>query len=49
MKLGEMKMVSGRFGMEPTCEPYEAADLAEQLGEAITNIHGEFTAYEVED
>ena len=29
--------------------PYEGADLAEQLGEAITNIHGEITAYEVED
>ena len=49
MILGEMKMVSGRFGMEPTCVPYEGADLAEQLGEAITNIHGEITAYEVED
>lgn len=49
MILGEMKMVSGRFGPEPSCVPYEGADLAEQLGEAITNIHGEITAYEVED
>ena len=31
MILGEMKMVSGRFGMEATCVPYENADLAAQL------------------
>ena len=49
MILGEMKTVSGRFGPEVTCEPYEGADLAEQLGEAVSNIHGELTAYEVED
>lgn len=49
MILGEMKMVSGRFGPEATCIPYEGADLAEQLGEAVSNIHGELTAYEVED
>ena len=49
MVLGEMKMVSGRFGPEATCVPYENADLSEQLDDAITNIHGELTAYEVED
>ena len=49
MILGEMKMVSGRFGPEATCIPYEGADLAGQLGEAVSNIHGELTAYEVED
>ncbi|MBO5015817.1 MAG: DEAD/DEAH box helicase family protein, partial [Bacteroidaceae bacterium] len=49
MILGEMKMVSGRFGPEPSCVPYEDADLAEQLNEAIANIHGEVTAYEVDD
>ena len=49
MILGEMKMVSGRFGPEATCEPFEGADLAEQLDEAVSNIHGELTAYEVED
>ena len=42
-------MVSGRFGPEATCVPYEGADLAEQLSEAVSNIHGELTAYEVED
>ncbi len=46
MVLGEMKMVSGRFGMESTCEPYENADLESQLAEAISNIHGEVTDYE---
>ena len=49
MILGEMKMVSGRFGMEATCEPYENADLESQLDEAISNIHGEITAYEVDE
>ena len=49
MILGEMKMLSGRFGPEPSCVPYEGADLAEQLSEAVANIHGEITAYEVED
>ena len=49
MILGEMMMVSGRFGPEATCVPYENADLSEQLDEAISNIHGELTAYEVED
>ena len=49
MVLGEMKMVSGRFGPEATCVPYENSDLSEQMDEAIANIHGELTAYEVED
>ena len=49
MILGEMQMVSGRFGPEPSCVPYEGADLEEQLSEAIANIHGEVTAYEVDD
>ena len=49
MILGEMQMVSGRFGPEPSCLPYEGADLEEQLSEAIANIHGEVTAYEVDD
>ena len=49
MILGEMKMVSGRFGMEATCVPYENADLAAQLVEAVANIHGEITEYETEE
>ena len=42
-------MVSGRFGMESTCVPYENADLAAQLDEAVANIHGEITEYETEE
>ena len=38
MILGEMKMVSGRFGPEPTCAPYEGAGLTTQLTEAISKI-----------
>ena len=49
MILGEMKMVSGRFGIEATCVPYENADLAAQLDEAVANIHGEITEYEAEE
>ena len=49
MILGEMKMVSGRFGMEATCVPYENADLAAQLDETVANIHGEITEYEAEE
>ena len=49
MILGEMKIVSGRFGMEATCVPYENADLAVQLDEAVANIHGEITEYEAEE
>ena len=49
MVLGEMKMVSGRFGPEATCEPFENADLSELLNEAVSNIHGELSEYEVAD
>ena len=49
MILGEMKMVSGRFGMEATCVPYENSDLVAQLDEAVANIHGEITEYEAEE
>lgn len=49
MILGEMKMVSGRFGMEATCEPYDNADLETQLYEAVENIHAEVLEYEIED
>lgn len=49
MILGEIKMVSGRFGPEATCEPFENADLSELLNEAVSNIHGEISEYEVAD
>ena len=44
-----MKMVSGRFGMEATCEPYENTELKELLDEAVSNIHGEISVYEAEE
>lgn len=46
MILGEMKMISGRFGTEATCEPIEGADLKSQLAEAVSKITGTITAYE---
>ena len=46
MILGEMKMISGRFGTEATCEPIEGADLKSQLAEAVSKINGTITAYE---
>ena len=49
MVLGEWKTVSGRFGEEDTVVPYENADLAELLKEAISNIHAEITDYEVDE
>ena len=49
MVLGEMKMVTGRFGLESTCEPYENANLESQLAEAVSNIHGEISDYEMDD
>ena len=42
-------MVSGRFGMEATCVPYENADLEAQLDDAVANIHGEITEHETEE
>ena len=41
--------MSGRFGEEDTVVPYENADLAELLDEAISNIHAEITDYEVDE
>ena len=49
MVLGEWKTVSGRYGNEDTVVPYEGANLAELLEDAISNIHGEITEYEVDE
>ena len=40
MILGEMKEVSGPYGMETTCAPMEGADLELQLQEAVKQING---------
>ena len=49
MVLGEWKTVSGRFGDEDTVVPFEGADLSEQIEEAISNIHGEISEYQVDE
>ena len=42
--LGEMKEVSGPYGMETTCAPMEGADLELQLQEAVKHIKGSMVA-----
>ncbi|MBR1531971.1 MAG: N-6 DNA methylase, partial [Eubacterium sp.] len=49
MIMGNMVMKSGRFGPEPTCEPFEDRTLEEQLNVAIRNIKGEITEYEIDE
>jgi len=49
MVLGEMKMVSGPFGPEPTCAPYPNRSLDELLSTAIQNIHAEIADYDREE
>ena len=49
MVLGEMKVVSGPYGPEPTCAPFPDQPLDSLLSNAVQNIHGEITAYEHEE
>ena len=49
MVLGNMVMESTRFGMDSACKAEDGADLSEQLRDAISNLHAEITAYEVEE
>ena len=49
MVLGEMKMVSGPYGPEPTCVPFPDQPLDSLLANAVQNIHGQITAYEREE
>ena len=46
MVLGEMKMVSGPYGPEPTCVPFPKQPLDSLLANAVQNIHGEINAYD---
>ena len=46
MVLGEMKMVSGPYGSEPTCVPFPEQPLDSLLANAVQNIHGEINAYD---
>jgi len=40
MIVGKMELVSGPYGMEPTCNPTQGKPFAEQLQEAVSHIHG---------
>ena len=44
-----MKEVSGPFGSELSCIPYEDQHLEDLLSNAIQNIHAEITAYEMDE
>lgn len=48
MIMGEMRLISGPHGPTPACIAYEDRSLAEQLSEAVENIHAEVTEYEFE-
>ena len=49
MVMGEMQMVSGQFGPESACVPYEGQDLGAMLSDAIQNIHAEIAEYELDE
>ena len=49
MILGEMKEISGPFGPELACLPYENLPLGELLSDAIQNIHAEITEYDLDE
>lgn len=48
MVLGEMKEIVGQFGAETACIPYENQDLSNLLQDAISNLHTEFQAADVD-
>lgn len=47
MILGKMEMTSGRFGLTPTCTPYEIP-LENLLDQAIININSEIEDYQID-
>ncbi len=49
MVMGDMQMVSGQFGPESACIPYEGQDLGDMLSDAIQNIHAEIAEYELDE
>ena len=49
MVLGNMEMVSGRFGPESTCISYEDRSLEELLDVAVKNIQGQITEVQIGD
>ena len=49
MVLGEMREVSGPYGMETACIPHEGQSLESLLAAAISHIHGEIQAVDLDD
>jgi N12 class adenine-specific DNA methylase len=49
MILGEMQMVSGPYGPESACVPYDGQELEALLTEAVQNITGQITEYEMDE
>ena len=48
MILGRMQMISGRFGEESACIPFEGKDLEELLSDAVSHIHGRIDEKEID-
>ncbi len=44
MILGKMQIVSGRYGPEASCVPFDNVDFKTLLNNAVNNIHSEITA-----
>jgi len=49
MVMGEMQEISGPYGPETACLPFDGQDLGEQLAAAIQNIQGSITEYVMDD
>ena len=49
MIMGNMQMVSGRFGMDSACISDGSISLKDRLNDVIPKIHAEINEYEVED
>lgn len=49
MVLGEMREISGPYGMETACVPLDGQSLEQLLASAISNIHGEIQAVNMDD
>ena len=49
MILGEMRQVSGPYGPETTCVPFEDQPLDALLSEAVENIHAQISEYDLEE
>ena len=49
MILGEMRQVSGPYGPETTCVPFEYKTLDSLLSEAVESIHAQITEYDLNE